>query len=222
MKKSFLLVFAFALTLFSVNAQVLKPGQQAAKPLTGGNADQYGAVEKAKDDTLVIHKWIVGLYPFSFVGSSIMLGVEHRMSPGFTMKLNGAVGFADANHYYGVENLTSGYGELQFRYYPSKNACRGFYGMGYTYYKHVSFTTSNNFFFNNTLPGVKGQSGAFSLGVAVGFQRIISNLVAVDFYLGGGPTLPGGDYKLVDLDVFDDYRRGITLQAGFMVGLPLK
>ena len=191
---------------------------------TQGRTTTNTVIHYDRADTAISPRWVVGLYPFAFIGSNFMLGLEHRFTNKISVKVNGSIGFADNSNFYRVRNYTGTFAEAQFRYYPNATACRGFYMMGYGLTKSMKFTTTSNIVdpISNRLFDVDTKAGAFGFGAAVGGQFLIENVVAIDFYLGGGPLLSTGDATLLPNTVIDTYHKGIALHTGLMFGVPIR
>lgn len=178
----------------------------------------------------------LSLYPFAFAASSFMVGYEHRLNEFSALRMNGALGFSDNSNYYSLNqnvsfsgyysgrNMNSAYGEIQYRKY-FKKALDGFYAGPYAYFKNMSLDVDRIIFDPNngtTLTRTDNlQMSAIGLGVLIGYNVNIDNTATLDFYVGGGPNIASGDYKIIDVSPFDSWKRGMAPQIGFSLGLYL-
>lgn len=64
------------------------------------------------------------------------------------------------------------------------------------------------------------RGGAFSFGLMVGMRNYVTDNFFIDYFIGGGPTIPiGGDGEHINLDVVNPYKRSINPRAGLTLGL---
>lgn len=198
-KRHFKIVFPLLFILVSVNL----------------NAQRY------KDSILNSYRQEVLLNPFSFFVGGFEMGY------GKTNEKNTRISRGFAGYYYS-ENAES-YGEdfknmegvrLEFQRLftrPIDRTARYYVG-GFVVFKtikidHKTGPTVNNY---ETLRG-----SALSFGLMVGMRNYITDNFFLDYYIGGGPTVPigGGNGENINLDVVNPYKRSINPRAGLSLGI---
>mgnify|MGYP006266215477 CR=1 FL=1 len=174
----------------------------------------------------------VALYPLAFAGSHFMVGYERGLSDRWSAMLNASIGLSEEPSYYDMQysptigdgelrNMSAYYFELQARYYVIGKLMNGAYFAPYLFYKGINFETDLTVFDEGTgqvsteTETVELNAGAG--GVVFGYQLLFKRLT-VDFYLGGGMMVGGGDYDQFSTIPFDNYKRGVHLQTGLSFG----
>ena len=173
-------------------------------------------------------KSVISFHPFSFFASNFKLGFEQKMSDKCAVKGIALYGLSDRNVLLGVDDYT-GYGiEGQVKYFPFEKGPAGFYGALFFYDKFASFTTNDYQYDYVTGTGsdvIKNyKMNASGGGVLFGGQMFVAKKVSIDFYGGGGPNIPSGDYASPSGQsgvMFNAFGKGIKPHFGFDIGLAL-
>jgi hypothetical protein len=192
-------------------------------------------IDRAK--TLEPPQYGISIYPFSIIGSNLTLSLEKSAGFHTSVRAIGSIGMAERSNYYDVDDMTSGYFEVQGRYYPIGPSMVGVYFGGFGYYKRMSFTfdgydqrpvgsTGNN----SSIPvRENGTASGLGLGVLVGYQYVLDKYITGDLYFGAAMQSasiegPAAQYMTSEVDhrlrtdIWDNYARGLKAHIGVSIG----
>ena len=162
MKNSLLILIALLLSTISLSAQSDGPGQ------------------------------VVKTNPFGFFGGQYQFGYEHALSDKISVQMSAGVftgsGSATDSALVTVTSKRSGFIVIpEFRFYPSGNACEGFYIGALVRYRTVSWTIDDIDWYNRDVFG----------GAAVLGYQWYGDGMMVDVFVGP-------QFKTVNTEFFDE------------------
>jgi hypothetical protein len=188
-------------------------------------------------------------YPLSLSAANVTLAGELKLGFRTSVRAVGSFGSAEISQYYRVKNMTNGYLEGQFRYYPLRYAMKSIYVMGFGYAKAMTYKIDldlvrNDYYsFNRSelerefgfergswirQPDLNGTALAVGFGLAVGFQVKLCPRVVLDVYGGAAHQTPfhsGNAYRFLNGShpirngFWDNYVSGIKEHIGFSLGV---
>lgn len=161
---------------------------------------QTGTTDTKKRNNRLDYRTSAVFYPFAALMDNFKLGMEHRPNENLGMRAIFLYGYGEDNPLYGnADTYTSFGGEFQVRFYPTGSnpgLFAGFYASGRT-------INTSRFEYDYTSPIYpapnverKYSAGQFGFGVMGGLQGVIAKRFIIDSYIGVGPNIPSGDYKI--------------------------
>jgi len=191
-------------------------------PLLGQVDAQESSGNESKKD---LEPFMVSTYPFSFVGSSLAMGFEHRIGDKSALKVIPAYALSESNSFYNVNELEEVYVEAQYRFYLGDQVLDGVFTGPYLLYKNMSFKSTSvttNKIGNTGNPELKSFStSAINLGYFIGYQLVTNFHMSLELYVGGGMMSPNGAYKQLPDNTFNVYKKGVVPHLGFSIGVNL-
>jgi hypothetical protein len=145
-------------------------------------------------------------YPTTLFVNQFTMGGEIKL--GFRTAMRAVVGYSSAekSRTYDVANMSGGYLEAQFRYYPMVYAMKGIYFMGFSYAKlmdyQMNIQRSGNLGFDSDIatsydlsalqqaygtsdfPVLDGSAQAFGVGLGAGANIMFTDRIAFDLFVG--------------------------------------
>ncbi len=177
--------------------------------------------QRQKDSILNNSHKEVLLNPFSFFVGGFEMGY------GVTNKENTRISRGYAGYYFSEDatpygddfkNMEGARFEFQRLFTKPIDRTARYYVGGFVVLKtikidHKISPTLKNY---ETLRG-----SALSFGLMVGMRNYIIDNFFIDYFIGGGPTLPigGGNGENINLDVVNPYKRSINPKAGLSLGV---
>lgn len=178
-------------------------------------------------------------YPFAAISDNFRIALEQRSNEKiglrgvfnygfgedpFFMNIgnnnNDFNGFNNAGH---IDEFTSFSGEFQLRYYPMQGN-PSIYTAAFAGGRTIDLIVSDWVFsdqFGNPVYSVHEQSArAFGFGVIGGMQFQIAKVFLLDAYIGAGPNIPSGEYKVNDRGIAG-FRKGMRYNGGLNFGVIL-
>ncbi len=189
-------------------------------PVSGQDDAKESPGDESKND---LEPFMVSTYPFSFVGSSLAMGFEHRIGDQSAVKLIPAYALSESNSFYNVNEIEEVYVEAQYRFYLGDQVLDGIFTGPYLLYKNMSFKSAS---VTTNIAGDRVfkksfSTSAFNAGYFIGYQLVTKFQVALELYVGGGMMFPNGDYEQLSDNTFNVYKKGVVPHFGFSIGINL-
>lgn len=140
-------------------------------------------------------------YPLEALRDNFKLGVEHKTSPELGIRALFLYGYGENNILYPeIDNYNSIGAEFQLRYYPTHSNPSLYAGLlaGARAINATSYQYDYNAgVFPLPILERKYSAGQFNIGVMGGLNSIIMQRFIFDTYIGIGPNIPTGSYRIL-------------------------
>ena len=159
--------------------------------------------------------------PFHFFDGTFHLSYEKSLSSNKSINISAGFHLRDNNNYSDNQNI-GWIGELQLRRYllhkvDNKSKLNGFFVAPYVKGGYFSVEEENYYYDEDIEYSTTKEIKSFQGGVLMGYQIVFSDIVALEFFLGGGMQYADSDYH-VDIYQVKGYT-GVVPRIGFNVGV---
>lgn len=159
-------------------------------------------------------------YPFSFISSTLKVGIEFKLPNLNGICLVPAITSTEYANIYDVRDLSI-YGlEAQYRIYlkgnPEKNEAKSIVYMSpFINFSAASFKVTDYYH----VPLEQRNATSFLVGYYFGAQKVYKSGFIFNIYAGGAVANPAGSYENLDTNL--SFHKGVIPRAGIALGVAL-
>lgn len=163
---------------------------------------------------------LFSIYPLRALASYLMVGYEGKVSRNKAVKFIAGYASLENAFLYNIDILKYNAVrlELQYKYFLGKkaNVFEGFYCAPNLMFKKSNYQYEDG---GVNLLVYKGVAQATMLGLVIGYQIPIGEMVNIDAYVGQSVMWASGDFRQISDRTGDTYSNDIGIQAGICIGI---